>query len=69
MRELTIEIEGMHCASCPLLVDDCVEDFEWVIESRTDLRTGTAVVKAEDGVTPEAVLAAVAEAGYQGKVV
>lgn len=69
MRELTIEISGMHCASCPLLVDDCVEDVEGVIESRTDLRTGRAVVKAADGVTDESVLAAVAEAGYTGKIV
>ena len=68
MRELEVEIEGMHCASCPLLVDDCVEDIEGVLESRTDLRTGKARIKLEDRVSEDSILGAISQAGYTGRV-
>ena len=68
MRELEVQIDGMHCASCPLLIDDCVEDVEGVLESRTDLRTGKSRIKLEDRVTEDSILAAISQAGYTGQV-
>ena len=68
-RTVTVEIEGMHCASCTILVDDCLEDVEGVASSRTDLRAGRCEAVVSDHVTDEQVLAAVAEAGYTGRVV
>lgn len=66
MRTVTFNVAGMHCASCPLLVDDCLLDVEGVRSARTDLRTGRSVVTAEDRVTDADLLAAIAEAGYEG---
>lgn len=68
-RTLTVEITGMHCASCAILVDDCVEDLAGVRSSRTSLSSGRAIVTADAAVTAAQVLAAVAEAGYTGRVV
>ena len=67
MRHWQLQVEGMHCASCPLLVDDFLEDVPGVIESRTDLRTGLAQVIANEEVSLEQLLAAVKESGYQAK--
>lgn len=69
IRTVTIAIEGMHCGSCPLLVDDCMEDVAGVISSATDLRSGRCVAVVDDRATDEALLAAVAEAGHRGTII
>lgn len=68
MRTVTLQVEGMHCASCPLLVDDCLEDVPGVHRSATDLRHGRSRVEADDDVDDTALVAAVAEAGYRAVV-
>jgi copper chaperone CopZ len=65
---ITLEIEGMHCASCSLLVDDCMEDVDGVVSSRTSLKTKQCVAVVDESVPVEALLAAVAEAGYTAKI-
>ena len=68
-RTVTVEIAGMHCASCGILVDDCMEDVEGVVSSRTDIRSGRCVAVVSATVTDAQVLAAVVEAGYTGVLV
>jgi copper chaperone len=68
-RTVTIEVTGMHCPSCGILVDDCMEDVDGVLSSRTSVKTGRCVAVVGAAVGDEAVLAAVAEAGYAGRVV
>lgn len=67
-RTLTIEVTGMHCPSCGILVDDCMEDVDGVIASRTSIKTGLCIATVDDGLPDADVLAAVAEAGYTGRV-
>jgi copper chaperone len=67
-RTVTVEITGMHCASCGILVDDCLEDVEGVVSSQTSVRTGQCVAVVTESVTDADVLAAVVEAGYTGTV-
>lgn len=66
MRTLTINVAGMHCSSCGLLIDDALLDLEGVITSVTDTKSGLCRVSAEERVTDAAVLAAIADAGYTG---
>jgi copper chaperone CopZ len=68
-RTVTVEIIGMHCASCGILVDDCLEDVEGVMTSQTSTKTNRCVAVITDAVTDADVLAAVTEAGYTGIVV
>ena len=67
---LTFSVTGMHCASCGLLIDDVVEDLEGVERSQTDNRVGrTVVVLDPTVVSVEAVVAAIADAGYEAEAV
>ena len=67
-RNITIDIAGMHCASCGILVDDCMEDLDGVVSSQTDLKSGRCVTVVDDTVSDADVLAAVVEAGYTGTI-
>jgi len=58
----------MHCASCGILVDDCLEDVDGVVTSQTSIKTGRCVAVVQDSVRDADVLAAVREAGYTGTI-
>ena len=62
----TFRIEGMHCTSCGLLIDDAVEQLPGVRTASTSQRSGRTTVEIDDGklCTPSQVVAAIAEAGY-----
>jgi copper chaperone len=62
-------VQGMHCASCGLLIDDYVEDVPGVISSQTFTRENRTTVEANPWCTPEAVIAAITEAGYTAQLV
>jgi len=63
-------VEGMHCASCTLLIDEVLEDLDGVHRSATSLRKRRTVVDYDPSFcTPEAVVAAIAEAGYTGELI
>lgn len=66
MRTVTFAITGMHCASCGLLIDDCLLDVDGVADARTNLKTERTVVQVDDSVGDADLLAAIAEAGYVG---
>lgn len=68
MREVTITVSGMHCASCGILIDDVMLDVEGVQSSVTDTRSGCCRVVASDAVDDAVLLAAVVEAGYTGVI-
>jgi len=67
-RTVTVAITGMHCASCGILVDDCLEDVDGVVTSQTSITTGQCVAVVTHTVTDDDVLAAVVEAGYTGTI-
>lgn len=61
----TFTIEGMHCASCSLLIDEILEDLHGVQRSATSLRKRRTVVDFDPATcTTDAILAAIADAGY-----
>lgn len=68
MREICIQVEGMHCAACGLLIDDVMLDVAGVASSVTDLKSGVCRITVADGVDVATLLAAVSEAGYRGAV-
>ncbi len=67
---LSFVVSGMHCASCGLLIDDAVEELAGVERCETDSRRGRTVVSADPAVaTVEAIVAAIAAAGYRAEPV
>ncbi|MCP3821614.1 cation transporter [Streptomyces sp. A3M-1-3] len=63
--QVVLLIEGMHCNSCGLIIDDELEDLPGVRSAATDVRTGRSVVLLEEGsnVDTAALVAAVEVAG------
>ncbi|MFD8644192.1 MULTISPECIES: heavy-metal-associated domain-containing protein [Streptomyces] len=70
--EVVLEVEGMHCTSCGLLIDDELEEVPGVRSARTDVRSGRSTVRFEEGavVDTDALVAAVRQAGeYEARPV
>ena len=61
----TFTVDGMHCASCTMLIDEVLEDLDGVHRSTTKLRKRRTVVDFDPATcTPAAIVAAIAGAGY-----
>lgn len=59
-------VSGMHCGSCSLLIDDTLEDLPGVQSTQTAMKSGQATVELDlTQSTPEDVVAAISELGYQ----
>ncbi|WP_233160107.1 heavy metal-associated domain-containing protein [Pseudonocardia sp. MH-G8] len=64
----TFRIQGMHCASCALLIDDTLADLPGVRSTQTSMKQSRSIVELDLGPTPADVIAdvmaAVTELGY-----
>jgi copper ion binding protein len=62
-------ISGMHCTGCVMAVEGAIEDLSGVKSANANYAKQTADVEYDEGrVSIEAIVAAVAEAGYEAKV-
>ncbi|MGH3821242.1 MAG: heavy-metal-associated domain-containing protein [Pseudonocardiaceae bacterium] len=63
---LTFRVEGMHCASCALLIDDTLADLPGVRDTRTRVKTRLSAVTLDlTQSRPEDVISAIEELGYR----
>ena len=68
MTKAKLKVEGMHCGSCALSVDDRLEELIGVKKAATSYRRGqTKVQFDEQQVSVEAIAAAVEELGYRAQ--
>lgn len=68
-RTVTLELEGMTCASCPYIVDRALERVEGVADARVSYEKRTAVVRFDDTRTSaDALTRATAAAGYPSEL-
>ena len=68
-RTVTLGVEHMTCAACPITVRKALSQVAGVSASRVDMKTHTATVTFDAArTTPEALAAAVTDAGYPAKV-
>ncbi|RDI35339.1 heavy-metal-associated domain-containing protein [Lentzea flaviverrucosa] len=59
-------VEGMHCGSCALLIDDALEDLPGVQSTQTTVKQRRSTVELDPSQsTPEDVIRAIEELGYQ----
>jgi copper chaperone CopZ len=62
----TFRVEGMHCGSCALLIDDALEDLPGVRSTRTAVKQGISTVELDSSQnSPQDVIAAIEELGYR----
>jgi copper chaperone len=65
----TFAVAGMHCGSCGMLIDEALEDLDGVRSSTTSLRAGKSTVELDPTrCGPADVVAAIAAAGYTGRL-
>jgi copper chaperone CopZ len=58
-------VTGMTCGHCVISVTEQIQELGGVRDVSVDLASGTVAVTSDQPVAPEAVAAAVREAGYQ----
>ncbi len=69
MPELRLKVDGMHCASCALLIEEELEELDGVAEAKASFRKQQArVVVADVSIVP-AVLETIGGLGYRASVV
>lgn len=61
----TFQVQGMSCGHCVTSVQSEVSAVEGVTAVDVDLTTGQVTVTSETAIDPNAVSAAVEEAGYE----
>ena len=66
--EKKLNVEGMMCQHCVAHVKGALEGVEGVGEVTVDLEAGTATAACAEGVTDEALVAAVKGAGYEASM-
>jgi copper chaperone CopZ len=59
-------VEGMHCGSCALLIDDALEDLPGVHSTQTTMKKGCSTVELDlTRTSPEDVMNAIEALGYR----
>jgi len=66
----TFRVEGMHCGSCALLIDDTLADLPGVEDAQTSMKHALSTVELDvSRTTPQDVIEAIAELGYRASTV
>lgn len=67
-KEAAFEVDGMHCATCPLTVKTAAESVVGVRSARADMDAKRAWVTYDPSkTTPQTIAAAITEAGYPAR--
>lgn len=61
----TLKIDGMSCEHCAHHVTEALQGVTGVSSAKVDLKGNSAEVEHGDSVSPDALKAAVEEAGYE----
>lgn len=65
----TFRVDGMHYASCSMLIDETLEDLPGVATSHTSVKNARTTVELDTtATTTEQVTAAITELGYQAEL-
>jgi periplasmic mercuric ion binding protein len=68
-RTITLGVEHMTCATCPITVRKALSQVAGVAESTVDMKAHTATVTFDPArTTPEVLATAVTRAGFPAKV-
>lgn len=62
--EITLEIDGMHCATCANAIEKNLNALDAVQKATVNLVTENAYIECTDGTPVDTLISAVAKAGY-----
>ena len=66
--EIRLKVDGMTCGGCKAAVERVLSAQDGVERVSVDLAAGRALVTAGDAIAPQALVAAVEDAGYEARV-
>ncbi|MDT7558384.1 MAG: copper chaperone [Pseudonocardiales bacterium] len=61
---LELTVEGMHCGSCALLIDDALADLPGVLTSATSTKTRASTVTHDNRTNPQQIITTIEALGY-----
>ena len=67
-KELTLKIEGMHCASCVAIVEKGLNKLNGVDACRVNLAIHSATVEHNNDITSEKIISEIVELGYKATI-
>lgn len=68
-RQVTLAVDGMDCAACPITVRKALERVDGVKVTRVDVASGTMeAAVSDDAITDAQLLRATADAGYPSRI-
>lgn len=69
MREIRLKLEGMHCPSCAMMIEEELEEFDGVEKVSASYSRQRADVSFDDAhVGVAAILETIGELGYKATV-
>jgi copper chaperone len=68
MAKKTFRVEGMHCSSCPMVVESIEDDLPGIKQVSASYQKGQMVVEFDESKVSEAqIIAAVEKKGYHAE--
>lgn len=65
MKIITLDLSGMHCTSCSLLIDSVLEDLEGVKSAKTSYADQKVEVEFDEGkIAVNRMISAIKNEGY-----
>ena len=64
---LELTVDGMHCGSCALLIDDALGDVPGVLASTTSSKDRRSTITVDDNASHSEILAAIEALGYRAE--
>ena len=68
MKKITLDVKGMHCPSCEVLVKDSLEELEGVSNTKADSKSGIVEVDFDESKTDvNKIKSVVVKGGYKAE--
>lgn len=69
MKKIELNVKGMHCNSCVMLIKDALIEHKGISSADVDLKKGKATVSYDEKLTDEKKIAHIIESeGYETKL-
>ena len=66
MKKLELNIKGMHCSACPVLIKEVLTDTKGVKDAGVDLKSAKATISFDEKIVNEKSLVdAIEKEGYK----
>lgn len=69
MKKIELEVKGMHCKSCVIILTDALTEQKGVSKAEVDLKENKAAVSYDERLTNESQLInIISKEGYETKI-